>query len=84
MPLTTVDPTWYITLACDADETASAISQRRSTVLIAMVRRGFVIAIEPESSHRINCLRASHSKESAITLFLLNPPAAIASVQRLC
>jgi hypothetical protein len=83
MPLTTVDPTWYITLVCEPGETVAERSQRRSTVLIALVRRGFVIAIEPESSHRNNRLRASHSRESAITLFLLNPPAAIQSVQRL-
>ena len=83
MPLTNVEYIWQFNLAVETGSGFNARLNERKRVADRLISQGFSVIVEPESRLTALRIRASHTRESAITLFLLSPPDSVESVERI-
>ncbi len=78
-----LDPTaysWTINLAVVSGSGINLRLSDRNRVIHLLISQGFKIVVEPENPISALRIRATHTKKSAITLFLLNRPNSVESV----
>lgn len=83
MPLTSELCVWQINLAVEPGSGIVSRLNQRHRVAELLESQGFSIVVEPESRVSASRIRATHTRESAISLFLLTQPASVESVERI-
>lgn len=82
MPLETVKHSWTFNLAVEPGTSILSRLKERNTVMALLVSQGFTVVVEPENRVSAFRIRATHERESAISLFLLNRPNCVESVEK--
>lgn len=83
MPLTNVEYVWQFNLAVTVGSGFNTRLNERKRVADLLTSQGFTVIVEPEGRLATFRIRASHRRESAITLFLLNRPVSVESIERI-
>lgn len=83
MPLTSELCVWQFNLAVEPGSGIVTRLNQRNSVVKLLLKHGFKIVVEPESRVSASRIRATHTRESAISLFLLTQPASVESVERI-